>query len=219
MFKHLPLYLFIRYAYGGFLLVGLATVFAPNAVRQALTVAGPAVSLLVIFFAGACIYVVNRHVLGEFLVYPLMHVVHAILDRLTLGQDQSSSVLHFMGTLGVPLLARRAAYTQIRREFLTGPLRVRLDLAHTEVHVLYITALEFTGASLYLFLRTAPDVRNALVCLSIGILVLIAGFITDIQQHKLEYGILTHAFTNDALSTFLSGRGFIRTAPHVRKDA
>lgn len=213
MIERFPLSRLLRYGYGGFLLVGILSLIEPKIVKSSIAAAGSVVAPLVIFFVGVCIFVIYRYVLGEFILYQLMHAIHKILDRYMYGKRKVSSPTGYLQSLGIGRWQKRTAYTEIRRELFEKDEQERLDLAHSEIHVLYITAIEFFAAATYLYLSTNGSSRPFLMAFFLvgAVLTLIAAIITDIQQHRIEYRLLRYGIKFDELAGFLRKRGYMKS--------
>lgn len=200
----------LRYGYGGFLLVGILSLIEQEFVKSSIAAAGSVLAPLVVFFVGVCIFVVYRYVLGEFILYQLTHATHKILDRCMYGKGEVSSPTGYLQSLGVSWWQKRTAYTDIRRELFDKEQQERLDLAHSEIHVLYITAIEFFAAAAYLYLSINGSSRPFSITFFLvgAVLTLIAASITDIQQHRIEYRLLRYGIEFDRLVGFLRKRGY-----------
>jgi hypothetical protein len=221
MFEKLPLSRLLRYGYGGFLLVGIVSLIEPEIVKLAVEATGSIVSPFVIFFVGTCIFVVYRYVLGEFILYRLTHAIHGIWDRCFSGEDGVSSPTGYLGSLGISWWQRRVAYNEIRRGLFKDEQRERLDLAHSEIHIVYITAVELIATWLYLRARGNPYPFSGAVIPVAAVLTLIAAIVADIGQHRIEYRLLRYGIESDKLREFLHERGFIvrpSAAPAAEKD-
>ena len=154
MLEKLSISKIIRYGYGGFLLVGIILLFNPQLINEIIKSAGPVVAPIAIFSLGACIYIFYRFVLGEFIIYPISHLVHRIIDLLN-SKSKVSGTIGFLRKNKVSFWQRRAAYNLIRWEFLDDKNKKRLDYAHSEIHILYITAVEFMANIGHGFFRMA----------------------------------------------------------------
>lgn len=194
----------LRYGYSGFLMVGIISLVDPNILEKAIKASGPVVTPLAIFFVGTCIFVVYRYVIGEFLLFPIMHLFHWVVDKVIGG---TSSPTGYLGELGVIFGERRAAYSEIRRDLLKDEERERFNFAHSETHILYITAIELGVA----FLIIDKNTFSLLYFFLFGaILTFLSAIITDIQQHRVEYKILRHFYKRDKLIEFLTKRGYAK---------
>src|SRR5690242_9745893 len=72
--KELNVSWLIRYGYGGALLYLILLIADPGAVKQYTDSAGSVLAPLLVLGAGACVYVIYRHLLGEWILFPLGHL-------------------------------------------------------------------------------------------------------------------------------------------------
>ncbi|MCJ7577544.1 MAG: hypothetical protein MUO91_03755 [candidate division Zixibacteria bacterium] len=197
----------LRYGYGGFLLVGLLALRDHVQVEAWIKATGTVVAPLIVFCVGACIYVVYRYVVGEFLFYPFMHSVHFLTDRLFYRDGQRTSPTGFLGQGGMCFSQRRQAYTAIRRGFFEPCMRETLNLAHSEIHILYLTAVEFAAATSLWWTDPSHKVVSWVFIVAAAV-TFIAAVVTDINQHKMEYRLLRNLKDKVALTNFLSLTGY-----------
>ena len=195
----------LRYGYSGFLMVGIISLVDPNILEKTIKASGPVVTPLAIFFVGTCIFVVYRYVIGELLLFPIMHLIHWVFDKVIWG---TSSPTGYLGELGVIFGDKRVAYSEIRRGLLKDEERERFNFAHSETHILYITAIELVVASQIIDKNTFSLLYGFF--LFGAILMLLSAIITDIQQHRVEYKILRHFYKREELIKFLTERGYVK---------
>jgi len=182
MLKELNLSWLIRYGYSGMLLYLMLVIAYPAKVKVYTDAAGPVLAPLVVLTAGACIYVFYRHIVGEWVLFPLAHLVDYGGNRRN-GQEASSMICHLY-KLGVPANNLRQAYTALRREFLLPDIKKQLDLAHSEVFVLYISVAELGALGCVLWWQHANGFP--LVLAAAG-LILVSALAADVRQHRSEY--------------------------------
>ena len=193
----------IRYGYGGFLLIGILLIFQPDIIKKSIDSAGAIVAPIAILSIGACIYIIYRYVIGELIIYPLTHLIHYLIDRIK-GKMVISSPVRLFKSYGIPSFQVRSAYNQIRWELLEEADKKRLDFAHSEIHVLYLTSVEFLITYWILYYNSTTNVKDYFL---IGFFILvIAGFITDIRQHMSEYRFLKSK--EQEIKDFLKKRQF-----------
>ncbi len=198
----------IKYGYGGALLTGLSAIVAPSEVETIIAALGAVATPIVILAIGACVYVMHRYVVGEFVIYPATHAIHWALNRSILRRARVRHVTAFLSELGLPFGERRLAYTEIRRDLFKGDTQRRIDLSHAEAHVLWLTfVLGLLATSwLYIYDETRIGVRLALLIFS-----LFAGFgglVLDISLHQREGRLLEHSLGVECVKKFLASRGF-----------
>lgn len=190
--------------YGGFLLTGIVSLLHPEILKKTIESTGNVVTPLIIFSIGACIYIMYRYVIGEFLLYPFTHFVHFLWDKIHKKNRVSTSVTGYLAKLGVKFGNRRQAYTEIRRSLLSEKIKNRLDVAHSETHILYITVLELFVLSVYLQQSNKPFI----IFLLISLIAFISAICADIQQHQIECRIIKFELPKSDLLPFLSSRGY-----------
>jgi hypothetical protein len=214
MIEKFPLARLFPYGYSGILLVVILSLIKPGLVRCIIDRVDSVTVLLGIFFMGAFIFGIYRYLIGELLLYPLTHYMHNFDDRLR--KRDSTNPVQYLRDRGVSSYREaREAYTVIRRELFKKEDRERLDLAHSEIHILYITAVEFAVTCLYLWLKEfpSPPIAHLLVAsmpLLIPLLVaILAAMLADIQQHKIEHRLIKYKMPGYELKEFLLNRGYI----------
>lgn len=198
----------LRYGYGGLLLMLLAAVINPKEVAAVVGSLGTVLAPLAALGVGAGIYAIHRYVIGEVGLYPCLHLIHRIWDRLRGRRDSTTDTVRFLATLGVKCGDRRASYTAARRHFFDSAVREQLDIAHGELHILWITVDEALLASVYLRVHG----RLWLPLLLIGLFVAGCAAYADIRQHQLERHMLRieegENLGKGKISSFLRARGY-----------
>ncbi len=71
--KDLNLFWLVRYGFGGALVYVILLLAYPVEVKKYTEAAGTVLAPILVLAGGACIYVVYRHLLGEWFLYPLAH--------------------------------------------------------------------------------------------------------------------------------------------------
>jgi len=109
----------LRYAFGGLLLLFLASLLDHDEAKRVVDVTGPGLAGITALAIGVAIYVCHRS-----LIIPLHHVSLCCLFRLwefkRTAKDQTKSPTRFLGeVIGVPFGCRIMAYTVLRRAKLT----------------------------------------------------------------------------------------------------
>jgi hypothetical protein len=195
------------YVYSGLFTSVVAAFLAPNAVRGLVDSLGGVLSTLAALALGIAVYVFYRQLIGEYFLYPLHHLLHGFLDSaFRRSGERLTSSTAFLAYLGVPFGHRRDAYTTIREIYLQEMTRTRLDLAHGELHVLYITACGCLVVVLCGLLSPGRDV--GLVWIIGGIVSYLAALVGDIHQHSLETQMLKRIDRAELLE-FLFKAGYV----------
>jgi hypothetical protein len=203
----LNLSLVIRYGYAGMLFTTILLVLNRSFVKSLTESAGAVLTPFIVVTIGACIYVVYRHLLGEFILYRLAHFFDNRGSKKNRGTTGALSPHGYLEQLGVPKRQRRDAYNAMRREYLSEPLKKQLDLAHAEVHILYITFVEGAGLAVYLPFSSSSWWTFWIVTIS-ALLVLFCAIAADIKQHRYELNSILSVKQIDELKSFLAARGY-----------
>jgi hypothetical protein len=196
----------LRYSYGGLLLTLLAAIINPQAVSPIANALGTVLAPLAALGFGVGIYVVHRHVIGEFFLYPLLSFFHDFIDRKK-GRllANSTNCVKYIEELGVEKGDCRAAYIAARGTFFESSVREHLDIVHSELHMLWITVDETVLAGLYL----AAKGRPTFLVFAISMIVAICAALADIHQHQLECHMLKMAARDGKLRIFFQETGYL----------
>ncbi|MBA7683660.1 hypothetical protein ES703_92034 [subsurface metagenome] len=166
---------------------------------------GGIVSTLVIIAFGASIYIFYRYVLGEFLIYPFTHFIHYLFDK----KNEPTSPTGYLRRIKKLKIGQvREAYTDIRRHFFEEKLRDKLDLDHSEIHLLWLTSVIGIFLFIYLSLVGNTDCMTRFSVFIASIFVYIAATIIDIKQHKKEYRLISEPSRQSDLDNFLNNHGY-----------
>src|SRR5437660_1697362 len=132
MLKEINLSLLLRYGYSGFLLVGILLFVNPRAIKTVTDNSGPVLAPPLVLAVGACIYVVYRYIVGEWILFPLTHWID---ERISVASAATAlSPIRHLRQLGIRERELRAAYNALRHEALDEKVRKQLDFAHAEIH-------------------------------------------------------------------------------------
>jgi hypothetical protein len=148
----------IRYGYSGLLLFLLSALVDAAQTKQIVGSLGPVLSPLVALVLGVGVYVLYKELLGELVFYPVRHMLHTLMARLWYRMRHRSwpptgavgSVPSLLGGLGVRFGQRQWAYRSLRSTAFTSLAQNQLlDLLHSEIHLIYVSAVELAAAGLY----------------------------------------------------------------------
>ena len=226
-----------RYAFGGGLLFFFAYICKPVIVGEMIKSMGVIFAPLFILGVGVAIYVFQRNVLGELFWYPLIHIVHYVLDiNKRKDKKNCTSPMIYLNLLGIKkYFIRREAYTTIRRLFdfdsyqlQKNKLREKFDIAHGERHVLWITTNIFILFYCYIYWwnPSAPEIFSSIIKPSIIInsfniapilvclILIFAAIISDIFQLRYECYIIRKYNEYGEVKQFLMDYKFI----NVKKE-
>jgi len=196
----------IGYAYSGFLAFVIGTIIDRSFAAQLVEALGGFLTAVVALTLGVGIYVFYFRLLGEFVLYPFQHLVHSCLDWVRGRTAQHpTSCIGYLGAFGVPIGLRRAAYEATKALYYKDlRVRRRIQLAHGEIHVLYLTAVETVAAAIYVYLHDG----HAGYWIAFAAAFYLAALIADVHQHSLECGMLKSPIYGD-LGEFLDRSGFL----------
>ena len=118
--------------------------------------------------------------------------------------------------MGVPILQRRAAYNLIRRDYLENKQGEKLNVIHSEAHLLYLTSVLFFCTWIIIKKNSPNEYGDEKLFLSISsIFILLAAFYCDILQHQIEGRKLFKKSNDEKIKTFLIENGFLAKKPEV----
>jgi hypothetical protein len=206
----------VGYYYAGVFVALAATSIDHDRVKSLVDALGSVLAAMVVFGIGIGTYVLHRRVVGELLLYPLIHLVHSFVDRLVGHTEaRATSCTGYLRYLGVTLGNRRSAYNAIRSAFLDETTRRQLDLAHGELHVLFLTAIVSGVTAGIKSLSQRPVWSRAWV--AVAVFCFIAGVVADIRQHSLETSLLRLQGESN-VKHFLARGGFIELDQPLTKQ-
>jgi len=196
----------IGYAYAGLFAAACFAIVDSQSIKTFIDSLGALLSTLIFLGLGIGIYTFYFLVLGEFVLYPFQHFFHGLMDKIRNRTGaRHTSTIAFIGYLGVPAGYRRAAYEAIKSNFYDVDERRRIQLAHGELHVLYLTAVELSITAIYLkFVLGNGNVQFAVMAL----IAYLGALVGDTRQHSLEaYKLKTYG--QEKVKAFLSEIGYI----------
>jgi Na+-translocating ferredoxin:NAD+ oxidoreductase RnfD subunit len=197
----------IRYTYGGLLTALLAAIAEPTSIASIVGALGTILAPLAAVGLGTGVYIIHRHVLGETILFPLTHRIHAWWDRVQgHTEEATTSTIGYLKVLGVQRNIR-SAYTAFRDQFFDPSLREKLDIQHSELHVLWITAELTLIAAVYL--ASTKRITGAIMLLILCVLAILSVIVADIRQHQMECHLMRTTEHQQVIS-FLQERGFLQ---------
>lgn len=203
MTKTLGLSRLLRYGYAGFLLLGVFLLTSDTSkLKPAIEAAGSVLGPIVVLAAGAGIYVLYRYLLGEWLLFPLAHGLDWLMWKVFPRSLEPVSPIWYLARLGVRFGSRRLAYNTVRRAGLEPAIAERLDVAHSEAHMPYLTAVIFIASY-------GTFARQEVLLLWLGLLTLAAALANDVRQHREELPTLKGHLSERKLQELLKTHGFI----------
>jgi uncharacterized membrane protein YgdD (TMEM256/DUF423 family) len=172
----------LRYAYPGFLAFFFYAYLDRKGFREFHEATGTVLVAAFGLTLGATIFVAYRFVLGELLIFPAVNALHTFLAKRSLLKG---CVTGWLGdAFLVPLGLRRAAYGYLRSKSHEESEVRRIDLVHTELHLLYSSAI--TSLTVGLYTKDMPTVTASSQILAIGLILFLSAVIADIQVHIRE---------------------------------
>ena len=181
--KRLSIDKVVRYFYAGFLfLIGLI-IFNKSEVLPIIKELGAVNTAICCFTVGAFFYTIYRYVIGEILLYWLVYVIHWLIE---LPFKEKLNVFSFMKQYKIPVLKSRIFYNYLRRSFFSDEDREKLDYAHSEIHMMYLTSLILF--IIYFYVKCYLTIANnsSFYVFVSACVILSSGIIIDIQQHRIE---------------------------------
>ena len=206
---------FIGYLYSGFLLVVIALLERDNLAKlgfstgNPVSVTGGFLAAIIIFVLGIGVYSVYFRVLGEFVIYPIQHILHHLFfDLGRKAPTARSSPVGLMVGYGVSKWHARAAYMRVRDEFFTKKHQIEIQVAHGELHVLYITA---TVSLCAFFILKSRGLLPSVIYLIVSGLFFVFALMGDTRQHTTEAVYIRKKEAK--IKEFLQEEGFISLLP------
>lgn len=193
----------LRYGCGGFLLavfLSFTTGEVRERVKSAVDSLGVVLTVSGAFVVGAVNYVFVRHVLGVFLIYPTLHLVHRGWDRWRgrTTQETATSCLSLMEKLGVQFGDRNAACGTVRAKFFDEHDREHYNIVRSELHMLWIAAIDLLAVALFAGMGWKWYLASALFAS--------CAIVADISQSMVECGRLQS--NREEVKTILQGSGY-----------
>lgn len=199
----------LRYSYGGFLLIALASVVAPIHTHNVLHTIPWELAALSALVIGAGIYAVHRSV-----AIPLHHLVMCFFwgwidEKRKVKVEDSVSPTRWLESLTVPKYRRILAYTALRQsDLLTHEERRDFNIAHAENGLVVMTSEGFLIAGLYaLCHHKAPFVTWMLFVLFF--LFFLAPYPRAFDQHRFECMMLRKKNEDGSVTGKLIALGII----------
>ena len=205
----------LRYGYGGVLLIFFAYIFRPDIIGTMIETLGVIFTPIVALGLGVLVYEINRFVIGELIIYPIIDWIdynwdtrkspeelflyriirwskdkiwNKIIKRPT---DVTASMTRYLESLGVNKVDCIAAYTAVRRKILDQDQREKFDIAHAKLHILWITMEVFLIVFFYMwFTQKEPQIFSSIVkqshLLLISLVLIVSATVVEIYQLRYE---------------------------------
>lgn len=185
-----------RYGYGGLFAFLVAAIIAPNETKTTIKALGSVLPGLIAFAMGSAIYVFYRNLLGDFIVLPLVHYIHKTIDdrQGRTGEQVSCKMAYVFNKysrhfdLGSHrLFTGQRVFRMLRDRGIAFPedMRARFEIAHSELHLIYITFFVCLGGAVaYAIIKENYYSLWASVPATLAILVV--GVFGDIRLNKRE---------------------------------
>lgn len=177
----------LRYSYGGFLLIVLASVVNPTYTREVLAAIPWELAALSALLIGASIYAVHRSV-----VIPIHHLGLCLIlwarDKVSRTSPRESlSPTRWLGAIGVKNGEKMLAYTVLRRSDFFGERGKReFDVAHAESGLIVMTFEGLLLAAFYARFHPASSQVSWLTLCSLSLVFLVASYPSGYVQHQIE---------------------------------
>jgi len=202
----------LRYSYGGFLLILLASALKPDATGLVMRAVPWQLAALSALVVGAGLYAAHRS-----LVIPLHHLGLCVLLSLSdnwardkkkrVPPEESLSPTRWLGTIGVQKWQLMSAYSTLRRtEFFSEQERQKLDVAHAEDGLVVMTAEGLFLAGAYAWWDSTAKI-GAWPLFAVGLAFLVASYPGACQHHRLE--CLRFRKRTDDVTRILTEHGYV----------
>lgn len=195
----------IRYAYPGFLTLLFMSFVATDEIKALQGTIGVALTAVCAVVVGAAIYVGYRLVLGELVIFPIVNAMHTFISKhtkLTVG------VTGWLGSprFSVGLGSRRAAYGYLRNKCNDKSEARNLDFIHTELHILYLSAVITIGFAIF---QGVNDSSHAISLGITGCVILFAACMADIRAHIRQKTYFERVVGSESVRNLLVEGGFV----------
>lgn len=192
----LKINLIFRYAYTGFLLIVGLILYNKSEFLPLLKDLNELIIVIFGLTSGAFLYTIYRYVIGEIFLYPLVYIIHFLIEKLT---KEKLNMISYLKENGINWIKCRIAYNFIRGHHFKDKLAEIINFEHSEIHFVNLTAL--TTILVYVLGRFSPytGVVDNRVFLYGGLLILACGVFLDIRQHRKEIRILKYEEENSVI--------------------
>ena len=194
----------IRYSYTGFLLIILSVIFNKSEILPIIKDLGAGITIVFGLTIGAFLFTIYRYIIGELFLYWLVHIVHWIIE---LPFKEKVNIFSFVFQKKISVFKSRIVYNYLRRSFFNEQDRKKYDFAHSEIHLVYITSIVLFIIYLYIVLLLELKEGYSTIVLLTSIVLLIAGIIMDIQQHRIEIRKLKYDQDDEEINEILKKIG------------
>lgn len=196
----------IGYFYAGLLTMAILAIENQNFVESFVKATGGFLAAIICFAVGICIFTIYFRILGGFAIYLFQHAIHILFDLLCRRKPhERTSTIGLLVYLKVPLLRTRGAYEKIKESFFTQQERSGIQIAHGELHVVYLTSV-ITFSTYFIIKCTTGTPSN--IYLLIAIISFLAALIGDTRQHSHEAFLIKIKIED--IKEFLSEHGYIK---------
>lgn len=177
----------LRYSYGGFLLIALASAVNPTNTGKVLNAMPWQLAALSAVLIGASIYAVHRSI-----VIPIHHMGLCLIlwlrDKITGTKPKESlSPTRWLGSIDVKWGQRIRAYTLLRRsDFFSKQEKQELDVAHAESGLVVMSFEGLLLAGLYARLHAGASQLGWFTLFTLSLVCLVASYPSGYVQHQNE---------------------------------
>ena len=187
----------IRYAFPGFLFLLMYSLSDLTNFKDLVENIGVPMLSIFSLVLGAFIYVVYRLILGELILFPVVNIIH---DFLHLKFKFPQGITSWIGTEhDIPFFQRRNAYHYLRQRLKDKAQIKDLEFIHTELHILYITAIIIISFFIHSYSW-------------VGLIIMLAAAIADIKAHIRERQYFDTVLDANLITKLLSEGGFNKNA-------
>lgn len=189
----------LRFMFGGCAAIVMAYLFYPTWTKGILSDLGAIPSILVIAELGIIFYLIYHSTVGSLFIFWIAAIPSIIwLSKL---EHNGKHIRWFVRRFtALKLIKRAPEYSDKCRE---------VDLAHSELHMIYMTSLAVLVASFIAWLKCYNgNLSFFLICASV--VIFLAAVIADIYQHTYEVYLLEGLNTEGKITELLERHGFFK---------
>jgi len=194
--KRLSIDKIVRYFYAGFLFLLGIIIFNKSEILPIIKDLGAVNTAICCFTIGAFFYTIYRYVIGEIFLYWFVYLIHWLIE---ICLSEKLNLFSFMKNHNASVIKSRIFYNYIRRSFFDEEDRKKIDYAHSEIHMMYLTSMILF--LIYFYVKYFLEINNNSPCYILwgAFIVFTSGIIIDIQQHRIEIRKLKYEFDNEEI--------------------
>ncbi len=205
----------IGYTFSGILLLFLFVYNSENPELYIREIAGrTTLTIIACLVIGLGSYTIYFRLLGNFLLFPIQHLLHGLKDIVFNERgDNHTSTIFLLHHYGVNILRCRDAYEAVKDHIFSGDNAISVQLAHGELHVLYLMSVT---AFLQVYIDFLRFRTVGVAYYATAAFLYFCAVLGDTAQHSKEaFRIKAH---RASVINFLLEEGFIPSSSELRND-